>query len=83
MLWLPSLAPGLFPCNLASGPGGAGTRELWVLVMGAVNTSLGAGALGGQAIRQAWRISLRLAPLATSQAAAISRPAALPQPSRV
>jgi hypothetical protein len=51
--------------------------------MGAVNTSLGAGALGKQAIRQAWRISLRLAPLATPQAAAISRPAALPQPSRV
>ena len=80
MLWLPALAPDLFTSNAAFG---TSIRELWLLFMGTVNTSVGAGVLGWEAIKQAWRIPVWLEPVATPQPTAIPRPSVLPQPSRV
>jgi hypothetical protein len=73
MLWLPALAPGLCP---ASPLFGGSTRELWLLLMGTLNTALGAGILGWQAMQQAWLIP---AWLVSAQA---PEPVGLPQPSR-
>jgi hypothetical protein len=44
--------------------------------MGTLNTALGAGALGWQAIQQAWRIPAWMVPVRTPE------PVGLPQPSR-
>jgi hypothetical protein len=50
MLWLPVVASGLVAAHTAFG---ASTRELWLLFMGLVNASLGGGALGWHALKQA------------------------------
>jgi len=75
MLWLPEFAPGL----VTSGPlaATAGTRELWLLFMGTLNTSLGAGVLGWYAMKHAWRVPTWLA-----QPEPRTEPLALPQPTR-
>lgn len=73
MLWLPALAPGLITPNPLFG---ASTRELWLLFMGTLNTSLGAGVLGWHAIRHAWSIPTWLEPVVQTE------PLALPQPTR-
>ena len=73
MLWLPVIAPGLCPSSPLFG---GSTRELWLLFMGTLNTALGAGALGWQAIQQAWRIPAWMVPVRTPE------PVGLPQPSR-
>ncbi len=72
MLWLPALAPGLVA---AHGVDGASTRELWLLLMGAVNASLGGGVLSWQALKQAWRIPALLAPPPVPVARPALRPA--------
>jgi hypothetical protein len=71
----PTVAPGL----MASGPLSAteSTRELWVLFMGTLNTSLGAGFLGWHAMQQAWRV-----PNWSVRPARQAEPLALPQPTR-
>jgi hypothetical protein len=74
MLWLPALAPGLISPNP---PFGTSTRELWLLFMGTLNTSLGAGVLGWHAMQQAWRIPAWFEP-----APQPVRPLALPRPVR-
>lgn len=73
MLWLPEVAPGL----VAASPvfGGPSTRELWLLFMGSLNTSLGAGVLGWHAIRQAWQIPAWLVPAPAPVARPALRPA--------
>lgn len=54
MLWLPALAPGLVaPGSL---PAAASTRELWLMFMGTLNASVGAGVLGWHAMKQAWHV---------------------------
>ncbi len=75
MLWLPAVAPGL----MASGPLSAteSTRELWILFMGTLNTSLGAGFLGWHAMQQAWGVPNWLV-----RPARQAEPLALPQPTR-
>jgi hypothetical protein len=73
MLWLPALAPGLCP---ASPVFGNSTRELWLLFMGTLNTTLGAGVLGWQTMQQAWRIPAWLEPMHTPE------PIGLPAPGR-
>ena len=80
MLWLPSLAPGLCTSTPA---GGGTTRELWLLFMGTVNTSLGAGVLGWHVIQQGWHIPIWLEPVAPLPAVAVPPRDALPQPSRL
>ena len=72
MLWVPALAPDL----CAPSPVFGSTREIWLLFMGTLNTALGAGILGWQAMQQAWRIPAWLEPARTPV------PVALPQPSR-
>jgi hypothetical protein len=52
MLCLPSMAPGILTPH--TGPA-SGTRELWLLLMGTVNASLGAGAVGWQALKYSGR----------------------------
>ncbi len=79
MLWLPTLAPGFLSSNSAAG---MGTRELWLLFMGTINTSLGAGVLGWQAIKQTWRIPVWMEPVAMPPATTAPNPGALPQPSQ-
>jgi len=79
MLWLPALAPGFV--TSASAPGG-GSRELWLEFMGTLNTSLGAGVLGWQAIRQSWHIPAWLQPVAVPEPTTVRNRGALPQPSR-
>jgi hypothetical protein len=74
MLWLPALAPGL----IAAGHFATSTRELWLLFMGTLNTSLGAGVLGWHAMKHAWRV-----PSWLEQPARQPEPLALPQPTRV
>lgn len=77
MLWLPELAPSLVaPSPLF----GMSTRELWLLLMGTVNASLGAGVLGWYAIKYTWSIPswLEYRPVARPEPA----PLALPQPTR-
>jgi hypothetical protein len=71
MLWLPALAPGLCPSSPVFGHG---DRELWLLFMGTLNTSLGAGVLGWHAIQQAWRIPSWLAPIQTPAPVGLHRP---------
>ncbi len=75
MLWLPALAPGL----VAPGAGHlvASTREIWLLFMGTLNTSLGAGVLGWYAMRQLWSIPAWLV-----RPEPQTEPLALPQPTR-
>jgi hypothetical protein len=59
MLWLPSVAPGMVSPQGGHSPS---TSELWLLIMGAVNASLGASALIWYALLNAARsISLWLA----------------------
>ncbi|HTT56204.1 MAG TPA: hypothetical protein VMF63_03785 [Opitutaceae bacterium] len=53
MLWLPVLAPGFVAAHTAFG---ASVREAWLLCMGTVNAALGGGALGWQALKEAWQI---------------------------
>ncbi len=67
MLGLPAVAPGLVA---AHGLYGTSTRELWLLLMGAVNVSLGSGVLGWQILKLAARIPALLVPA----------PVPLPQP---
>jgi len=54
MLWLPALAPGLVAPDPVQAV--ASTRELWLLLMGTLNTALGAGVLGWQAMKQLWSV---------------------------
>jgi hypothetical protein len=79
MLWLPVLAPGFLTSSSAMG---MGAGQLWLQFMGSINTSLGAGVLGWQAIRQASRMPVWLKPVGMPAATAETRPGALPQPSR-
>jgi hypothetical protein len=74
MLWLPVLAPGLVTPDPLFG---ASIRELWLLFMGTLNTSLGAGVLGWHAMKQAWRIPAWFEP-----APQPVRPLPLPRPAR-
>jgi hypothetical protein len=60
MLWLPALAPGLISPSPFFGES---TRELWLLFMGTLNTSIGTGVLGWQAMLEAWRLPLWLEPM--------------------
>ncbi len=76
MLWVPALAPGLV--EPGSFPAIASTRELWLMFMGTLNTSLGAGVLGWYAIRHTWRVPAWL----VVQPAPQSEPLALPQATR-
>ncbi len=75
MLWTPVLAPGLVGPDPFTAM--TSTRELWLLFMGTLNTSLGAGVLGWYAMKHTWRIPAWLA-RTTPQA----EPLALPQPTR-
>lgn len=78
MLWLPALAPGLVAAHTAFG---ASTRHAWLLLMGALNASLGAGVLGWHALRQLWRIPAWLQPL--PQPERLPEPVPLPRPQPV
>ncbi len=75
MLWLPAVAPGL----VETGPHAlvSSTRELWLLFMGSLNTSLGAGVMGWHAMKHSWRVPAWLArPVPQAQ------PLALPHATR-
>jgi hypothetical protein len=77
MLWLPSLAPRLFvsTCGFATSP-----AEVWMMFMGGVNTSLGAGVLEWQAIKLVRRIPDWLPPIAEPALAEVPNSEALPEP---
>jgi hypothetical protein len=75
MLWLPVVAPRLVAAHTAFG---ASTREPWLLFMGTLNASLGAGVLGWHAMKQAWRIPAWLEPVPQPE----PLPMARPQPAR-
>ena len=76
MLWLPSLAPGLFVSNSAYG---SSTGELWMMFMGGVNASLGVGVLEWKAIKLVRQIPGWLVPVATPQSAEVPSSVALPE----
>jgi hypothetical protein len=59
MLWLPVLAPGLVP---PSPLWATSTRELWLLFMGTLNTALGGGVLGWQAMLNLWSVPAWIKP---------------------
>jgi hypothetical protein len=80
MLWLPELAPSLVA--VPSVFGGPSTRELWLLFMGTLNTTLGASVLGWHALLQAWRIPVLLAPVPAPKARPALRPALRAAPVR-
>jgi hypothetical protein len=71
MLWLPALAPGMVAAHTAFG---ASTRELWLLFMGSLSASLGAGVLGWRAMQQAWRIPVWLEPVPQPEPLPMARP---------
>ena len=77
MLWLPALAPRLFPLHLVLGV--ASARELWVLSMGVINTSLGLSALAFQASKQATQNPVWLGSFTTPQMTKPSRRGVLSQ----
>jgi hypothetical protein len=51
MFWLPVLVPEMVAAHTVTG---SSAREVWLLFMGALNASLGAGALGWPLMTQVW-----------------------------
>ena len=79
MLYVPVFAPGLIGTGAA-----ASAREWWLICMGFLNTSLGAGVLVWHAARMALRLGALLKPAVMPEPAVAPRraPAALPEPGR-
>lgn len=75
MMGLPLLAPGYFAAATSSM---SDSGRLWILLMGAVNTSLGSGAFAWKAAKLAWRIIELLPPVALPEEAPDTN--SLPEP---
>jgi hypothetical protein len=77
MLGLPLLAPG---CFTAASSSTSDTGKLWIMFMGAVNTSLGSGAFAWKAAKLAWQILEWLPPVALPEAEEVPDTNSLPEP---